>query len=40
MLASMAEEAGSQVWLERVGDADAAAVVIEDGQVAEKAKAA
>jgi hypothetical protein len=40
LLADMAEANESQVWLERVGDADAAAVVIEDGQVAEKAKAA
>jgi hypothetical protein len=36
LLADMAEANESQVWLERVGDADAAAVVIEDGQVAEK----
>lgn len=33
LLATMAEEAGAQVWLERVGNADASAIVIEDGQV-------
>jgi len=35
MVAEMATEAGAQVWLERVGDGDAAAVIIEDGQLLE-----
>lgn len=34
LVAAMAAEAGAQVWLERVGDGDPTAVVIDDGQVA------
>jgi len=33
LIAEMAEEHGAQVWLERVGDRDEGAVVIEDGQI-------
>jgi len=33
LLESMAADADAQVWVERVGDADACAVVIEDGTV-------
>lgn len=33
LVASMAEERGAQVWLERVGDRDPGAIVIEDGGV-------
>lgn len=33
LLAELAAETGSQVWLERVGDGDEAAVIIEDGEV-------
>lgn len=33
MLAKLAEETGSQIWLERVGTGDPSAVVIEDGSV-------
>lgn len=33
LLTSLAEEHGAQVWIERVGDADAGAIVIEDGTV-------
>ena len=33
MLAKMAEDADAQVWIERVGDKDKTAVVIEDGAV-------
>lgn len=35
LLAELAEETGSQVWVERVGDGDESAVVIEDGMVRE-----
>jgi predicted nucleic acid-binding Zn-ribbon protein len=35
MLAQMASEADAQVWLERVGDKDKCAVIIEDGAVKE-----
>jgi len=35
MVASMAEEAGAQVWLERVSEGDEVQVVIEDGMVKE-----
>jgi ABC-type glutathione transport system ATPase component len=35
IIAEMAEAAGAQVWLERVGTADAGAVIIEDGEVAQ-----
>lgn len=34
LVAKLAEEKDAQVWIERVGDRDASAVVIEDGQVA------
>lgn len=33
MVAAMAEEAGAQVWLERVGEGEPGAVIIEDGEV-------
>lgn len=33
LLAELAEETGSQLWVERVGDGDASAIVIEDGMV-------
>jgi DNA repair exonuclease SbcCD ATPase subunit len=33
LIAKLAEEADAQVWIERVGDADEGAIVIEDGQV-------
>jgi len=33
LIAEMAEEAKAQVWIERVGDGDECAVVIEDGMV-------
>lgn len=33
MVAEMAEKAGAQVWLERVGSGDPGAVIIQDGQV-------
>jgi DNA repair exonuclease SbcCD ATPase subunit len=33
IIAEMAEAAGAQVWLERVGDHDAGAIIIEDGGV-------
>jgi hypothetical protein len=36
MVAEMAAEADAQVWIERVGEGDECAVVIEDGHVAEK----
>lgn len=35
LVAEMAEAAGAQVWLERVGDGAEVGVLIEDGQVAE-----
>ncbi len=35
IVAEMAEAAGAQVWLERVGTGDAGAVIIEDGEVAQ-----
>lgn len=35
LVARMAEEGGAQVWVERVGKADACAVIIEDGEVVE-----
>jgi DNA repair exonuclease SbcCD ATPase subunit len=40
LIADMAEKADAQVWVERVGEQDASAVVIEDGEVkgAKKAK--
>jgi DNA repair exonuclease SbcCD ATPase subunit len=33
MMATMAEEADAQLWLERVGDGDEGAIIIEDGAV-------
>lgn len=33
MIATMAEKADAQVWIERVGDGEECSVVIEDGQV-------
>jgi len=36
MLADMAEKAGAQIWLERVGEGDETAVIIEDGTVKEE----
>jgi DNA repair exonuclease SbcCD ATPase subunit len=36
MLATMAAEGGAQVWLERVGEGDEKAVIIEDGHVVER----
>jgi hypothetical protein len=36
MLAEMAEKAGAQIWLERVGQDGKTSVVIEDGMVAEE----
>jgi hypothetical protein len=39
LLADMAKAAGAQVWLERVEDDSATAVVIEDGMVKEAAGA-
>lgn len=35
-LAAMAEEAGAQVWVERVSDGDTGAIIIEDGEVLTK----
>lgn len=35
LVAKMAEEAGAQVWIERVDDRDAGAIIIEDGNVLE-----
>ena len=35
MIAEMAEESGSQIWVERVGDGDKSAVIIEDGMIKE-----
>lgn len=35
LVAGMADEAGGQVWIERVGEGDEVSVVIEDGQVKE-----
>ncbi len=35
MVADFAEEKGFQVWLERVGEQDQCAVIIEDGHVKE-----
>lgn len=40
LVASMAAEAGAQVWLERVGTGDPGAVIIQDGQIAEAGQAA
>lgn len=40
LLAELAEQTGSQVWVERVGTKDASAVVIEDGAVLEASSAA
>ena len=37
LVAEMAAAADAQVWLERVGDGDPAAVVIDDGQVSGEA---
>lgn len=34
LVASMAEDAGAQVWIEVVGDRDGVTIVIEDGSVA------
>jgi recombinational DNA repair ATPase RecF len=39
MLAEMAEEADAQVWIERVGEGDETAVIIEDGAVKEESSA-
>ena len=36
MIAEMAEESNSQVWLEKVGKSDDVTVLIEDGMVAEE----
>jgi len=33
LVAEMAEAAGGQVWLERVGEGDECSIVIEDGMV-------
>jgi len=33
LLGKLAEETGSQIWVERVGTGDAAAIIIEDGSV-------
>ncbi len=33
-VAQMAEDAAAQVWIERVGDGDEGAIIIEDGEVA------
>lgn len=33
LLAKLAEETGSQLWIERVGTKDAGAIIIEDGEV-------
>lgn len=35
LIAKMADAAGAQVWIERVGKGDAGAIIIEDGHVAE-----
>ncbi len=35
MISDMSEEAGAQVWIERVSDGDEVSVIIEDGQVLE-----
>lgn len=40
LLAELAEEAGGQVFLERVGDKDPCAVVFEDGEIRDNAEAA
>jgi DNA repair exonuclease SbcCD ATPase subunit len=40
LLATMAEDAGAQVWIERVGTGDPGAVIIEDGEVLGAAEAA
>lgn len=37
MVIKMAEDADTQVWIERVGDADERAIIIEDGQIREVA---
>lgn len=37
LVAELAGAAGAQVWLERVGDRDASAIIIEDGMVREDA---
>ena len=39
MVAEMADRADAQVWVERVGDADEGAIIIEDGQVREEVAA-
>lgn len=39
-VARMAEEAGAQIWIERVGDANECTVVIEDGTIRDEAKGA
>jgi len=36
MVAEMAEEAGGQVWLERVGKGDECQIIIEDGMIEER----
>jgi len=38
LVAKMAEEAGAQVWIERVDDRDAGAIIIEDGNILAGAK--
>jgi hypothetical protein len=35
MVAAMAQDAGAQVWIERVGDGEEVSVVIEDGRVSD-----
>jgi hypothetical protein len=40
LIAAMADKAGAQVWIERVGKGDAGAVIIEDGHVQEVKPAA
>lgn len=40
LLAELAEEVGAQVWVERVGDGDEAAIIIEDGAVRDDEEAA
>jgi len=38
LVAKMAEEAGAQVWIERVDDRDAGAIIIEDGNILKEVK--
>ena len=39
LIAEMAAKADAQVWLERVGEGDKSAIIIEDGQIRSPANA-